>query len=203
MYRHRSDDPRAGERFSLLWPDPDLGPWWVALNFAIVAGRPDCVGVELRSCREPGEAWPEMLPMWNQEPPTVTQKVWRGVPVLEMIRDVRRQLTEVDAGLLQSLVHSPDLQGDEEARLQLRRELAVLRQHLAGPNALPGSVYEEVARVYRQAWSEGRAPTRAVAEHFTISESAAAKRVMRARRAGFLPPTEKGVPGVRNTDPRP
>jgi hypothetical protein len=58
--------------------------------------------------------------------------------------------------------------------------------------------FAEVARVYREAYSNNRKPTRAVAQHFTrklrhgVSESAAAKWVFRCRNLGLLPQTTRG-----------
>ena len=74
-----------------------------------------------------------------------------------------------------------------------------LRSAAARPRATDGR-YAEVAEVYRQAWQDGRPPTRAVAEHFVISPSAAAKRVSRARQAGYLPLTTRGKPGARHQE---
>jgi hypothetical protein len=51
----------------------------------------------------------------------------------------------------------------------------------------------KAAAVYRQAHAASRKPTRAVAEHFKISDSAAAKLVARARAARLLPATTPGV----------
>ncbi len=61
----------------------------------------------------------------------------------------------------------------------------------ASPAGTPDRL-EEVARVYRQAWTRGGAPTRAVAEHFDKSLSFAAKLVTQARSAGLLPKTRAG-----------
>ncbi|MET8826044.1 hypothetical protein ABZX40_13310 [Streptomyces sp. NPDC004610] len=47
---------------------------------------------------------------------------------------------------------------------------------------------EDVAAVYLEARDDGKSPTRAVAEHFHISHSTAAKWVMHARRKGLLKP---------------
>jgi hypothetical protein len=163
------------------------------LDFTMIRGRMECVRVDLRSCREPGEVWPPGLPSWDENPEPVTLRLWRKVPVTEMIRDVRQHLLEVDAEHTQSMINK---QQDPALRRALSYQLMEARQQLAGPNALPASAYEEVATVYRDAWLQGRHPTKAVAEHFHITPSAAAKRVSRARQNGLLPPTEFGVAGL-------
>lgn len=50
-----------------------------------------------------------------------------------------------------------------------------------------------VADVYQLAWLLRRPCTQAVARHFGLSYDVAAKRVQRAREAGELPPTIRGV----------
>ncbi|WP_157879717.1 hypothetical protein [Streptomyces yangpuensis] len=52
-----------------------------------------------------------------------------------------------------------------------------------------------VAEVYREAHKQGRPPTVAVAEHFGVSHSAAAKWVGAARKQGQLGPVAKGSRG--------
>jgi hypothetical protein len=52
-----------------------------------------------------------------------------------------------------------------------------------------------VADVYRTAWREGADPRRAVAEHFHLSDSGAAKRIRAARDAGVLGPARPGKAG--------
>lgn len=54
----------------------------------------------------------------------------------------------------------------------------------------------EVARVYSGHLADGQ-PTKAVAEHFKISRSAAAKQVARCRQLGLLGATQKGRAGGR------
>lgn len=49
------------------------------------------------------------------------------------------------------------------------------------------------ADIYQQARREGRPPTKAVAEHYGISHGGASHLVSRARNAGLLPPTSRGV----------
>lgn len=53
----------------------------------------------------------------------------------------------------------------------------------------------EVANVYRKAHSEGEPPTAAVAQHFTIAYSTAARWVGEARKAGELGPATGPTPG--------
>jgi len=56
--------------------------------------------------------------------------------------------------------------------------------------------YEEVAAVYRAAFAAGKHPTKAVADHFGVSKSTAAKKVSRARELGLLAPArQRGVAG--------
>ena len=71
---------------------------------------------------------------------------------------------------------------------------AVTYRKPPGMSADTLGMLREVARVYRAA---GRKPTKAVAGHFTISDSAAAKRVARAREIGLLPKSRPGVAVTR------
>lgn len=193
MYQTRDDDPELG-RYSVLWPDPLSGPWWISFRWAVTAGRIECVGVEARSCREENEDWPPELPSWSDEPPALTWDVWRSLPVPTMVRDLRQGLANLDAQWWRAWADDPTLSADQDGRW--RRRAAEAEARVAGPTALPLSVYDEVARVYVAAWKAGKAPTQAVAKHFTISASAAAKRVMRARQTGALPPTTRGKGGA-------
>lgn len=69
----------------------------------------------------------------------------------------------------------------------------------AGMRASTWERLQEAAAVYR-ADTTGR-PTKAVARHFTLSDSAAGKVVGRARVAGLLPPTTPGVAAAKATKP--
>jgi hypothetical protein len=64
----------------------------------------------------------------------------------------------------------------------------------------PDEALAEVAAIYMAAWRARGNPTKAVAESLSLSRSAAAKRVARARQAGLLPATTKGRPAGRGTD---
>jgi len=59
----------------------------------------------------------------------------------------------------------------------------------------PPDHWRGVAAVYAAAYREGDNPTSAVKNHYSISQSTAAKWVARARTEGYLGPTVKGRPG--------
>jgi hypothetical protein len=72
-------------------------------------------------------------------------------------------------------------------RLPLETILADQRAELAQKGLDPGTEGDrQVAAIYRSAWGDGRPVTKAVADHFKVSTSTAAKRIMAARRAGLL-----------------
>lgn len=73
------------------------------------------------------------------------------------------------------------------------------RAKIAPPVAATGGLRKSTAdrlaraaEVYRQAVTEKRLPTKAVAEHFQISQGNASNLVARARAAGLLPPASPG-----------
>lgn len=162
-----------------LWPDEDNGPWLVETFWAVVRGRAECVGVELRSFRRDGEEgdWAGRLPPITETQKVLTASLLRKLPIGRLIDATRDQETWMADFLDPS-------QRDE----QWSRDRAAWRGELEDDE----SPHAEVARVYLEALRIGRKPTRAVQRHFTITYSAAAKRVARAREAGYLPETTKG-----------
>jgi hypothetical protein len=173
-----------------LWPDEHIGPWLIQLMWALVKGRREPVGLEIRSCWGQDDASPPGLPAYDQSPPVLTTTVLRKLPFATIVADLRRQNAEGDIGFYDSLEGQPGFDPAE-----LRRLKSAAAADMAAPRRETGRL-AEVAAVYRRAWEEGRPPTEAVARHFTISQSAAAKRVSRARQAGYLPPTTRGRPGI-------
>ena len=171
-----------------LWPNPHRGPWLVRVMWANVQGRLECAGLEIRSYREGAQAWPPELPTRDQEPAILTTTVIRKLPFATIVADLRREKAKAHRAFIDFLAAQPEYESEaDQAKLRRLRSAGSRR---ASANA-------EVAQVYRQAWEDGRPPTRAVAAYFTISQSAAAKRVSRARQAGYLPATTRGKPGVR------
>jgi hypothetical protein len=189
-YQHNSDlhDHVASYQDALLWPDERTGPWLIVVTWADIEGRIEPVGLDLRSYRERegDKAWPRVLPTWDQGPSILATTTLRELPIATIVADLRRERRAAHAEFTDWLAAQPEWQSDaDKAAVERLRGAGTRRSaaHLA-----------EVARVYQHAWDTGQAPTRAVAEHFTISQSAAAKRVSRARQAGYLPITTRGKP---------
>lgn len=182
-----------------LWPDPERGPWLVTAQFARVDGRMEVVGLELRSARrhkrdDDGrivDAEPrlrEMLPpaysdlenLTDREPLPLKSEVWRSLPVAALSNELRAAHVEAldDSGILAANPRAAARwQGPSEDRREDRRV-----------------TLEDVAAIYLDALDEGRPPTQAVARALVLSKSAAAQRVARARAAGLLGETRKGLP---------
>jgi hypothetical protein len=191
----RSDKQARVESYqdATLWPDERTGPWLIVVTWAAVEGRLEPVGLELRGYREKeGErAWPAVLPTWDQGPAVLATTTLREIPFATLVADLRRERAAQHADFIDHLAAQPEYQSEADQASLRRLRSAGTRRYAA---------LAEVAEVYRHAWETGRAPTRAVAEHFTISQSAAAKRVSRAREAGYLPLTTQGKPRARRQE---
>ena len=193
MAAFRSDEqaPVRTDQDALLWPDPQTGPWLITVTWADFEGRLEPVSLEIRGYREDGQAWPPVLPLRDQGPAILATTTLREIPFATIVADLRRQRAAQHADFIDFLAAQPEYQTEaDQASLRRLRSSGTRR-----PAALA-----EVAEVYRHAWRDGRPPTRAVAEHFVISQSAAAKRVARARQAGYLPLTTQGKPGARRQE---
>jgi len=75
---------------TVRWPTPD-GPWLVVLHWALIAGTPQVVGLELRSYAKGGER--HDLPAQADATEVVTGSVLRSVRVAELA-DRERQALE-------------------------------------------------------------------------------------------------------------
>jgi hypothetical protein len=187
-YRSWEDAPVPSHQEALLWPDDRRGPWLIVVTWAGIEGRLEPVGLEIRGYREDGEDWPPMLPARDQGPPILTTTTVRELPFATIVADLRREQARGHRDFIDFLAGQPEYQSEaDQASLRRLRSAGTRR----------AAALAEVARVYRQAWQDGQPPTRAVAGHFTISQSAAAKRVTRARQAGYLPLTTRGKPRAR------
>ncbi len=194
----------------LLWPDPETGPWLVRVWWRAQRGVPTPVGLCLTSWVDASD---ELQPgLHHQMPagksevllPRVDGRLLRSLPVGKIVAQTREQLhdrlQQALTGAADSLAGlRPAHRAVGEARLvNLTADTQVIREALDSGRRgrdLGDAHYHEVAEVYAQALHAGQPPTKAVAEHFTIEKSSAAKQVARARQRGFLPKTTRGRSG--------
>jgi hypothetical protein len=73
-----------------------------------------------------------------------------------------------------------------------RAELAPPVEAVSGMRKSAADRLRLAVNVYQEALTDGRKPTKAVAEYFGISQGGASNLVARARAAGLLPPTSAG-----------
>jgi hypothetical protein len=179
------------------WPDEDLGPWLLGLYWSEVEGRIECVGMELRSVRRPAADEEAPGSPWRggrgrlEIPSVLSTAVLRDLPLGRIVQDTKRSQAGFRrwwAGLER-----------ERRRELLAKAKAWEGHHAGGPRGYGYRHFEEVAAIYRAAQgpdaAPGRAkPTTAVAEHYGVTKSTAAKWVARARspEMGLLPPARRG-----------
>jgi hypothetical protein len=167
---------------SINWPDTLKGPWSLRFHWAVIDGRAECIGLGIGPADE-------------DHPLPVTRSLVRELPIGKLISEE----LQTYRSLLVALEHG-QLPGASKAAKAAARELAPAfseRPQRAGGRRpkYDNGHFAEVAKVYGHAYAAGRTPTRAVAKHFSASPSAAAKWVARARKMGFLGPTDPGVAG--------
>jgi hypothetical protein len=179
------------------WEAPDGSLWEIVMQWAEVGGRAECVGMELRSYRRDylsGKMWP--LPR-SDGPQPISSEVWRRVP-MSIIDDGRAGHADfLDVVARTERPRHPESLEEIRAVRKLFTEPGGRGRKLVGENGHVLSAVQaltEVAAIYREAWRAGLNPTQAVAEALSLSRSAAAKRVRRARDAGLLPETTRGRP---------
>jgi hypothetical protein len=190
-FRSNEHAPVRNHQDALLWPDARSGPWLIVVTWAGIEGRLEPVGLEIRGYREDGQAWPAVLPARDQSPAILATTIVREIPFATIVAELRRERAVQHVGFIDFLARQPENQSEADQASLRRMRAAGTRRH---------AQVAEVAEVYRQAWQDGRPPTRAVAEHFVITQSAAAKRVARARQAGYLPLTTRGKPRARRQE---
>jgi hypothetical protein len=151
----------------------------VEVRFAEVEGRLICIGLEVG-------------------PPVYAESFIDAVDEdLDELKsaEIRYPLRElVDRALESPVLVFPGVP-DEELYITLRHMSTLVERTVTekkGPGRKPvygSDHFEEVARIYNEHWQKGgRAPTKAVADRFRVSKSAAAKWVARAREMGLLAP---------------
>jgi len=175
--RKEQPSTAAGVVFSshtFAWPGPP-GPWLMRFGFAEVRGRVECVSILV----EPGTIPPSEA---------LTRQLLRAIPFAAMVNEIR----EEPDGDLRRLV---GLRGWSSLGTLRKHGLGLLATREAararGRPRLDQTLIREVAQVYLDP-QYGRAPTAAVARHFHVSRSTAAKWVRRARDHELIAPTTPG-----------
>lgn len=158
--------------------------WRVTLTWDVIEDRWECVGLAIAA----------------GAPDTPLHAVdLRALTLGRLVAESRPKLLEEVARRREVLKdsHSAAIES------YLLRKLQSASQPKASPGRPPVHSlghYAEVAKAYAEAYAAGDYPTRAVAEHFHMSRSAAGKQIARCRALGFLGPTEKrkagGLPPV-------
>ena len=196
-----------------LWPDPDEGPFRLRFYWDVIDGRVECAGLELTSIRnpempmidgapygQPGELiqQPEpewwSTPRWQPQPTPLTTSVLRQLNLSTLIADAKEALAvSLRARAFHGLLDRADSDSAEYQELADAAEEAPTRR---GRKPTYGRAhYARVAEIYARAIVVGIDARNAVAESESVSPTAAAKWIARARELGFLEPTERGKAG--------
>jgi hypothetical protein len=203
-----ANDPKggtAGHRRQLtqtqtlgLWPDKREGPWHVKVRWTSIAGRDECVGLDLTFGGSPTTnlAGGEMIELVGDGPVALTASEFRTFQFGRAIAAARQAQTrktrdsDDDRGTVARKPHD-ETWFRHEVELRLPPKL---------PDGLPRNAkrygsdhWNAVAIVYLLAREAGLPPTRAVAEHFDKPYATARSWVQRIRESGLIPPTSRGV----------
>lgn len=168
-----------------MWPDVG-SPWRIAIRWEELHGRLEAVGFTI-------EAAEGDVPL--------TTSVLRRVPFATLVQDTHRRRMETVR--MQAELPSHDVEGRSFGNLPARARKALPKYERSAerrgrPAGYGPDHLSKVANLYSEAWLAGLHPTKAVAEEFSVSRSAAAKWVARARQAGLLAPTRPRTPGGAN-----
>lgn len=183
------------------WDDRDGEPWLVTVWWRRQHGTAVPVGLKIIGWDpdDQGGAKGELdLPAADADVPfrTVGSQFFKALPVGQIIRESRAILADLadPTTAVQFGVAEEDREAFQEWSAALEDQLSI-RTAERGGRDLGDAHYAEVARIYRDAAASGQPPRMAVASRFTITPSAAAKQISRARERGFLPPTSRGRVG--------
>lgn len=181
------------------WPDSVDGPFRVFVHTETLRGRLEVVGITITSAH--GSSLQSSIEMYADasdsaatEPTKLTSEVLRG-PLGAVIERLRSRIIQQSAGeegdqpegadnIVLSL-ETPELEFFADDASVLEEDVPRATSHARIPQAL-------IAQAYKEAHALSSSPTLAVSKRFGISYDSAASRVMRARKAGLLPPTQRG-----------
>jgi hypothetical protein len=150
----------------IRWRGKD-GSYEITLSFAWIGGM-ECVGVLVQAERDA----------------PVTARALHAIPLGKLIEKRRPKPGELTLAI-ENASHSHTAGNLVLTTSSPRRG--------GRPPKYPPEHWRAVARVYEEAYHGNRTPTRAVAKHFRVTESAAAKWVAKCRNdLGLLPKTTRG-----------
>jgi hypothetical protein len=173
------------------------GELMVRFGWEAIHGRLEATGMEVDATRP------------------LTAELVRSVRWASVVEEARRQYLALArraaAGKLEEIFGRLFTEAPKDEREDFaERVTGQARQTISALEESPGRPgrprqygrehFEEVARVYSEAYAMGEPPTRSVAERFRVSRSAAAKWVARARDAGLLPEAEGTRPRGRTAE---
>lgn len=155
------------------WTDSNGMRWRYALTWEPVDGRIECTRLELAAL--------------DGQP--VTSSALRAFPIGAFLARGRRKQRDL------ALWVADAVPGRRAEALAQATAWSAARDGQPGPKGYAPKHYVKVAEVYRREALVGGRPRLAVAEHFTVTPSAAAKWIAKARAMGLLPPGRKGKAG--------
>jgi hypothetical protein len=188
-----------------LWPadaDPDQ-TWYLKLTWAPIDGRMECVGVELRSARLPGDQEPAGSLLrgrkWRVEPKPLTSALLRELPIGELIAMTRQGRIDWWQRGMPELVRLKKQLGAESRqeldRLRATAEAKAMVWRRPGRRGPSPAELRDVAETYRAALEDGQPPKRAVMARLELAESTADRWIAWAREGGYLTvPARRGRP---------
>ncbi len=193
-----------GEAKGVRWPDSQSGPWFVRAHWADIDGTPACVGVELWKGVQPTEDRTRYRAIRGAPQEGIGGTDLRSIPIGRVLEALWSQQREECTSMLARVAERAAAGGEEGTADFLRGFAARISTTSPAQVRRPWadrSHFDAVAQVYREALRDRRAPTLAVAEHFTVSHSTAAKWARRARELGLLSPTSRGRSSAVTSQP--
>lgn len=193
-------------RYTRGWPDGGKGPYRIEIHLAVVAGRLECVGLLIGhlggfafgadSQDYLGAEGFKRVP-YNAHQPPIPAALLRDIKLPDLIEEAIGDNPETLEKWSKSDPHQW-LEDYEDMPQKARNSLAAIeaRKKPKGRKGHPPGHWIEVAAVYTKAYKRQQAPTKAVADHFGVSKSTAAKYVAKARHLGLLPETKRGIPSA-------
>lgn len=160
------DQPESKTVSPIRWRSK-YGSYDVTLRFALIEGRWECVGADVRPV--------------GRQPQVLTAAALHALPLGKLADKRRKEAGDVTISVVPGrLIFSG----------------STVHTHISKRRGRPPKYdrrhWEDVAKTYREAYVKNRTPTRAVARRWDVTESTAAKWVAKCRSLGLLPPTRRG-----------